>query len=726
MAERIAQEAVPQPPTGAPADHAAVTAAPGHGGPVGAASGVAGIHPQAAVPMVRDLAPLAGNAALARALARALAPRDPVADVRARVEAVTGYDLAQAVVHPGSSRAAAAGADGLAVGRDVHLAPGIAPATGHGAHVLAHELAHVVQQASGALDRAGRGALEQDAEGVAARSRTTPSSAAARAPLPSPRAMAVQLFDPRYHRTSLVAGLAGSGFTPDEVGAIYAANWERDLSQAHPSLGNVILAWKSMKVAAYEGRLTEADTAAFQGSCQTVLETVLLELATTHKLDNFLNATAYGGYQFYEHMDNPEGTPQAAKMKVALSGKNTSGLPDHIYISREYIKEMLFEAARLSHPDLAGTPTAAVAKSSAETRAKLGAGPGAPTPGGAPAAAVAAETSHEVQAKTPGATGGGATRDPRAYELIGRASHALQDFWSHSNFVERAIGDPEFQLGGLTTATFGDDDKTHALAHKIRAAADEIEAEMPLVDRAAGRRDTDPSAGEVHVGDEDPVHHEDDAEDLAKAIGQAGDVLKNLPGNALRGFKRGYDRGAAAGGGGAGSIALGLLSGAEGAVVGTIASVAGSRAGVVALRAVAEHIDESTEQKQLAKGDHRAHGLLAKDQPGHEDDAFGKLKTAKFELAHALSVESDRRVTAKMRAVLDAADAAGCDARLQEIFTELDALIGDAVPGHPLWGIVESHRAAAEAALNAYLATKPPGAGAGDLVPATPPTSVPA
>ena len=216
----------------------------------------------------------------------------------------------------------------------------------------------------------------------------------------------MQLFDPRYHRTSTVQGLEGSGFTPDEIGMIYAANWERDLSQAHPALGNVILAWKSLKVAAFEKRLTEGDIAHFQGSCETVLESALASIMATGSADAFLDATAYGGYQFYEHMDNPEGTPQAAQMKVVLGTKNTSGLPDHMFISREYVKEMLFEAAKLSHPDLAGTPTAAVAASSKATRDALGAGPGTPTAGGIPAGSVAQETSIEVQ----GQDGGGGRR----------------------------------------------------------------------------------------------------------------------------------------------------------------------------------------------------------------------------------------------------------------------------------------------------------------------------
>ena len=684
--------------------------------PAPAAPGPAPAGPAPSVQAVLRLSQTAGNAAVARAL------EGGAAGVQQRVGSVTGFDLSDATIHPRSAAAQAAGVDGLAHGRDVHLAPGVDPGTHHGDTVLAHELAHVVQQATGR--RGGVATNEADADAVAARAaNAAPARAVALAPLPAPRDLAVQLFDPRYHRTSTVQGLEGSGFTPDEIGMIYAANWERDLSQAHPALGNVILAWKSLKVAAFEKRLTEGDIAHFQGSCETVLESALASIMATGSADAFLDATAYGGYQFYEHMDNPEGTPQAAQMKVVLGTKNTSGLPDHMFISREYVKEMLFEAAKLSHPDLAGTPTAAVAASSKATRDALGAGPGTPTAGGIPAGSVAQETSIEVQGKTGAPGGGGATLDPQAYALIGRASHALQDFWSHSNFVERAIGDPDFELGGLTTATFGADDKSHALAHKIRGAADEIDAEMPLIDRMAGRTAKDPDPSEVHVGDEDPVHHEDDDQDLLGALGQAGSVLGSLPGNAVRSFKRGYDRGsAAAGGSGLDGILGGIIGGAEGAALGTVASVAGSKGGVYALRQLAEKLDEDTQKKQEATGDKRAHGLLAKDQPGHEDDVFGKLKTAKFELAHALSVAADKQVAGKMKAVVEAGTAAEADARLQEIFTAIDALIADAVPGHPLWGVVETHRAAAQEALNAYLASKP---GAGDLAPTGPRTSAP-
>ena len=302
---------------------------------------------------------------------------------------------------------------------------------------------------------------------------------------------------------------------------------------------------------------------------------------------------------------------------------------------------------------------------------------------------MADETSLEAQEHSGVPGGGGLSMAPAAYEKIGRAMHALQDFWSHSNFVERAIGVPEFELGGLTTATFGADDKTHALAHKVRGAADEIDAEMPLVDRMSGRRDTDPSPSEVDVGDESPVHHEDDAADIFDALGQAGDVAKALPGNMWRGAERGWNRSA---GGGWRGVVRGLGGAAEGAAVAATASVLGSKAGVTALRHFAEWLDEKTETKQQAAGDNQAHGLLAKDQPGHDDTAFGLLKTARFELAHELSVAADEMVAGRMKEVVDASDATLADALLMDIFDTLDLLIGDAGPGHPLWGIVEAHR----------------------------------
>jgi hypothetical protein len=640
--------------------------------------------------------------------------------VRGRVESLTGYDLSPATVHHDSSTAARAGVHGLASGRDIHLAPGVSPNTAHGAHVLAHEFAHVVQQATGAAaglsSRSGRRhALEADADHLASRTRGATASPRSLAALPAAPQPAVQCYDPRYHRTSLVDGLKGSGFSADEIGKIYAANWERDLSQAHPDLGNVILAWKSLKIAAYEQHIKSDDVTHFQDACQTLLEHVVVALATKGGFERFKNATsAADGYTFYEHMDNPKGTPEGFAVRLAVLPKNDSNLPAHVYASREYIKQCLFGAAEMAHPGLRGGASAAVAADSADTRAKilLEVGHQDPTPGLASTAPVARETSLQVQEEQKLTSGGGVKLPERAYDLIGRASHALEDFWSHSNFVETALHMTEFEGRGLTTSTFLEDDKSHALAHKIRGMADEIAEEMPLADSLAHRTFNDPKRSEVDVGSRTPVAHDNLAVDLAKGYVDHATSVLTLPLTVAsgfgHGFVRGYENRQKEGGGVATSLGVGVLSAYEGAVVGPIVSWVGSRAGVALLRQASEHIDNKYQRKQEADRDFGGHGLLAKDQPGHDDDAYGALKTARFNLSHALSVGADRLIIGKLKSVLDAPDAGVAEARLQEIFKLLDQLLTPPSPQHPLWDILESHRAAAEVAVNAYLASQRP------------------
>jgi hypothetical protein len=72
---------------------------------------------------------------------------------RGRFEASLGADLANVRVHDGAASQAAAtqlGARAFAVGRDIHFAAGqLQPDTPAGLHLLAHEVAHTVQQGGG-------------------------------------------------------------------------------------------------------------------------------------------------------------------------------------------------------------------------------------------------------------------------------------------------------------------------------------------------------------------------------------------------------------------------------------------------------------------------------------------------------------------------------------------------------------------------------------------------
>lgn len=82
------------------------------------------------------------------------------ADTRARMEAGFGRDFGDVRIHTGSVSAQAAvsiGAQAFTSGRDIHFAEGMfTPGTQAGEHLIAHELAHTVQQSSGGPVQARR------------------------------------------------------------------------------------------------------------------------------------------------------------------------------------------------------------------------------------------------------------------------------------------------------------------------------------------------------------------------------------------------------------------------------------------------------------------------------------------------------------------------------------------------------------------------------------------
>lgn len=92
---------------------------------------------------------------------------------RSEMEAAFGHDFSAVRVHT-DVRARAMGARALTEGNDIHFAPGAyAPETAEGRHLLAHELAHVVQQGGRAPsrqtpDRSGEGVAHRAADLVAA------------------------------------------------------------------------------------------------------------------------------------------------------------------------------------------------------------------------------------------------------------------------------------------------------------------------------------------------------------------------------------------------------------------------------------------------------------------------------------------------------------------------------------------------------------------------------
>ena len=856
-----------------------------------AAPGAAPVSPLAAGPMTPErlvaLQRSAGNAAVSGLLGGA----DEA--VRARTEAATGFDLSGARITRSSPAADALGVDGLTVGHDVHLGSAAPPAgTAQGDHVLSHELAHVVQQATGSADLAAPGradALEHDAERTAERAGTATAPASLR-PLPVAAAPVAQAYDPRYHRRALVHGLQGTGFADEDIGRIYAANWERDMSQAHPALAAAALRWKEIKMAAVEGeRPLEPRIQAFNASVDH-----LLELGT---LLNITSGEAYGGYRFYEHMDNPGAEPMLDPSKAQtgfdralrqahrdMMYQDAGGIPQYMADGRDYVKAQLVRAAEAykgssfsgtsaagqtrdawarreeqlrdivghdpDRPIIEGQDpdTAVIAKETAHQAAELAAaGPGAdydgervtppvPAPGGTTAPPAAEEAppptgerkplsgpvfntevdrrfwaqnperagqrldpknpedgpyvqrwlqlrdqvraewaaANEARAQAlaeqerrraeaaqaanqeaapssssdgaePAATPHAADLPPAAADALGRASHSLEDFWSHSNFIELALGirlqdvNPgSAPLTGapgdvnttLQTSTFSGTDSSHSLSHKIRAIADEIEAEVPLVNRVTGKTTEDPTPDQIgRIGSEAPVtdtheHGESidearehdptmqDAEgrvrDSAIGGGIAGGLLGGLAGAGL-GFLVGGPIGAIVGGVGGliGGGLFGAFQGAQSGIKEAGREVIATPAGVALLRRLAEGMEEETRANQEEGG----HSQIAKDQPGHEaGDPLNDLRTFRFEVSQECAGRADHDVIGGMRRVLDAPPDR-IDAEMQALLELVDRLIGPPA-GHPYEAMVHRHAQRAEDLMTALAASRAGGGAA--------------
>jgi hypothetical protein len=85
---------------------------------------------------------------------------------RSTMESVMGTDLSAVRIHRDSDAAARIQSTAFTIGRDIHFAPGeYRPATGSGRWVVAHELAHVVQQDAGARRVVQRYRVKTDTDG---------------------------------------------------------------------------------------------------------------------------------------------------------------------------------------------------------------------------------------------------------------------------------------------------------------------------------------------------------------------------------------------------------------------------------------------------------------------------------------------------------------------------------------------------------------------------------
>lgn len=392
-------------------------------------------------------------------------------------------------------------------------------------------------------------------------------------------------FDPKWHRRALLSGLRDvAGFSSGDLGAIYAGNWERDFSQAHPALGAVVLAWKDLQTAKAEGRPLGGPAARFRTATDRL----------TSSLGAIASGEAYGGYRYYEHMDNPvNATMTSAADRAHLNALEPEGIPRYIADSRDEAILQIVDAVSANGVRVLGSSRAMTERDRwalARTRTfGVIAASGGPTASeaipeeGRPAAEEAEIQSRRYRGESP--TRSGATFPRAVTEKLGRASHLLEDFFAHSNFVEMAMGVPGFG-SAIQTGTFEANDKAHALANKIQALFNTLRSDPELMDRALGIR---PLTGE------NPWYRMPD-----QWIAQG--AVRSLLGN---------------------------------------------------LRLLAEGLEHGTHGTE-SEG---SHTHLAKDQPGEGSSYEERMKTVRFDAAQMCAASADLAVLGPLPAILRSQEA---------------------------------------------------------------------
>lgn len=407
---------------------------------------------------------------------------------RAALGARFNFDFSSLRIHTGQQverNAAVLGVPAYTWGSNIALTSNAATHE----HILMHELVHVVQQQTGQTaglatsnSTAERARLEQQAEVFSRRvlaGSQLPSMARPTQPTP-----VLQGFDPNYHEESVIAGAAGS-FTPEEIGKIYEANWRRDFSQASPALADIALIWKQLN----DAPASPAGFPMLQAKLAGAILAVVLHPWRA-------GGETYGGYQSFEHMDNPGDDEANARW-----AGSAEGIAGYIADSRAYIKQKLAQAVRLARagwnpPDDVYAKRVTDAWSNGKPLVSYDSNAIAPPPeidkpksvkDPSESSAVVAADVAAIAYKDPQATltpTRGFGTDPAIADDLGRASHALEDFFAHSNFVELArpsAPGTAITATDLRTGTFGLGDKAGALADKINTIVTSIKAHRQLI-----------------------------------------------------------------------------------------------------------------------------------------------------------------------------------------------------------------------------------------------------
>jgi hypothetical protein len=354
---------------------------------------------------------------VAGTLASHAAPLDR--QTRAFMEPRFGQDFSSVRVHadPSAARAARAlNARAFTAGEHIIFGAGQhAPASAAGRRIMAHELAHVVQQRSGIVsgkpqpnglwvnDPADR--FEHTAESVASavmahRPGTTPATRATHSragsgpssPKTIQRFLAGEAGDLEAHGGIEEGGLEQAGLSHDEAREAYSGNWLRDFSQI-------------------------PDESA--PNDDAMLE--IVRILYTGEFGHAPGDSEIGRYLASEHVDNPEG---------GGSAENPHPDADPKIDAKTRAAHQADRVRALSPSQKAWFKEEQTEKFRNDIRAKADAS-------GLPAYIEVAKEHVRRQVSEAAALG----RNQRGLAALGNGLHAVEDYFAHSNFVEVALAE---------------------------------------------------------------------------------------------------------------------------------------------------------------------------------------------------------------------------------------------------------------------------------------------
>lgn len=497
-----------------------------------------------------------------------------------------------------------------------------------------------------------------------------------------------------YHQAATVAGLART-FSAQEIGAIYASSWERDFSQGHADIASAAIAWTAVKnhAAQHNGDPGPA-AAAFQAAVWKLVNDDLIDI---------IRGESLGNYQPWEHMDAPD-DPQVREAADEHWAGKASGVAGYLMDSKAHIKDQLVAAidvyrmlhdadpvggsidnwqdtakpagyvklttwrrrtTRSVYMDIAHLLPVTYNDTSVARRDPIKEHT---------SALVEEQAAKQVDASatTTGPAYIAALWDPVARRL-GRAMHAFEDFWAHSNWLELAkltyvrttLGDnaPPLLQGwvaanqDLKTGSFDMPAKVHTLSHQLLALVRGFQHDFDLLLEVYGRTQASTKLDDEGAklkrrtasgGDGDSDHarvYEPLATDSWSAISALLDVFIAAS-NALE------------------LVRLGKYN---------MEDFLCNRAWLAAL--------ESKSKLLLEQGnDHSGvHGTLAVHPDEDDKDRRDRM---------VIATAANELVFGPLRAIMDEADPAKALAAIENQLGLIDAMVQAPSPSHPLWSHV--------------------------------------